>query len=49
MAQGSAHIGKDRYRTEIVVGGHAITADEPLLYKGEDFAHTDVRPAVRVL
>ncbi|EKU76224.1 hypothetical protein HMPREF9718_01576 [Sphingobium yanoikuyae ATCC 51230] len=29
MAQGSAHIGKDRYRTEIVVGGHAITADEP--------------------
>lgn len=24
----------------------AITADEPLLYKGEDFAHTDVRPAL---
>lgn len=29
MAAGSARIGKDRYRTEIVVGGHAITADEP--------------------
>lgn len=29
MAQGTTHIGKDRYRTEIEVGGHAITADEP--------------------
>ena len=29
MAQGTAHIGPDRYRTDIVVGGHAITADEP--------------------
>lgn len=29
MAQGTAHIGKDRYRTTIMVGGHAITADEP--------------------
>ena len=28
MAQGTARIGKDRYRTEINVGGHAITADE---------------------
>ena len=29
MAQGSATIGKDRYRTEIIVGGHEIVADEP--------------------
>ena len=29
MAQGSARIGNDRYRTEISVGGHAIVADEP--------------------
>ncbi|AMU94593.1 MAG TPA: OsmC family protein [Sphingopyxis sp.] len=29
MAQGSARIGKDRYRTEIDVGGHALIADEP--------------------
>jgi putative redox protein len=29
MAQGSAHIGKDRYRTEIIVGGHALASDEP--------------------
>lgn len=24
----------------------AITRDEPLLFKGDDFAHTDVRPAL---
>jgi putative redox protein len=29
MAQGYARIGKDGYRTEIEVGGHALTADEP--------------------
>ena len=29
MAQGSARIGKDRYRTEIDVGGHGLIADEP--------------------
>ena len=29
MAQGSARIGKDRYRTEIDVGGHALISDEP--------------------
>ena len=28
MAQGTAHIGNDHYRTEITVGGHAIVADE---------------------
>ncbi len=28
MAHGTARIGKDHYRTEIVVGGHALTADE---------------------
>lgn len=29
MAQGIAHIAKERYRTRIEVGGHALTADEP--------------------
>ncbi|PZU57662.1 MAG: osmotically inducible protein C [Sphingobium sp.] len=29
MAHGTAHIGRDRYRTQIEVGGHPITADEP--------------------
>lgn len=29
MTRGTAHIGRDRYRTEIDVGGHAIVADEP--------------------
>lgn len=29
MAYGTARIGRDAYRTEIEVGGHAITADEP--------------------
>ena len=29
MAAGNARISGDRYRTEIVVGGHALVADEP--------------------
>lgn len=29
MVHGTAHIGKDRYRTEIEVDGHRIVADEP--------------------
>ena len=29
MTHGSAHIESTPYRTDIVVGGHAITADEP--------------------
>src|SRR3546814_18701712 len=28
MAQGTARIGKDHYRTEIEVGGHALFGDE---------------------
>src|SRR3546814_19592446 len=28
MAQGTARIGKDHYRTEIEVGGHALVGDE---------------------
>lgn len=28
MAHGTARIGKDRYRTEINVGGHALVGDE---------------------
>ncbi|MBA3941976.1 MAG: osmotically inducible protein C [Sphingopyxis sp.] len=28
MAHGTARIGKDHYRTDISVGGHAIVADE---------------------
>ena len=35
MAHGTAHIGKDRYRTQIEVGGHAITADEPAALGGQ--------------
>lgn len=35
MARGTAHIGKDRYRTQIEVGGHAITADEPAALGGQ--------------
>ncbi|NIJ37938.1 putative redox protein [Sphingopyxis panaciterrae] len=34
MAQGTARIGNDHYRTEISVGGHAITADEPAALGG---------------
>lgn len=29
MAMGTARIGKDRYRTEIEVGGHKLVSDEP--------------------
>lgn len=29
MAHGIARIGKDGYRTEIEVGGHALVSDEP--------------------
>ncbi|MCE7795215.1 OsmC family protein [Sphingobium sufflavum] len=29
MAHGTARIGRDRYRTDIDVGGHALIADEP--------------------
>jgi putative redox protein len=29
MAHGTATIGKDRYRTDIDVGGHRLVADEP--------------------
>ena len=29
MAHGTARIGKDRYRTEIEVGGHKLISDEP--------------------
>jgi putative redox protein len=29
MAHGTATIGKDRYRTEIDVGGHRLVSDEP--------------------
>ncbi|WP_336962997.1 OsmC family protein [Sphingobium aquiterrae] len=35
MAHGTAHIGKDRYRTEIEVGGHRLTADEPAALGGQ--------------
>lgn len=44
MAQGSARIGQDRYRTEIVVGGRALVADEPpaLGGQGAGFAPYDL-------
>ena len=29
MAKGTARIGRDQYRTQIEVGGHALIADEP--------------------
>ncbi len=35
MAHGAAHIGETPWRTEIVVGGHAITADEPQALGGQ--------------
>ncbi len=34
MVHGTAHIGKDRYRTEIEVDGHRIVADEPAALGG---------------
>ncbi|MHA6769426.1 OsmC family protein [Sphingobium ummariense] len=35
MARGTAHIGKDRYRTQIEVGGHVLAADEPAALGGQ--------------
>ncbi|MPS70817.1 MULTISPECIES: OsmC family protein [Novosphingobium] len=35
MAHGTAHIGETPWRTEIVVGGHAIVADEPEALGGQ--------------
>ena len=35
MTHGTAHIGSTPYRTDIVVGGHAMTADEPLALGGQ--------------
>ncbi|WP_159981547.1 MULTISPECIES: OsmC family protein [unclassified Novosphingobium] len=35
MAHGTAHIGETPWRTEIIVGGHAITADEPAALGGQ--------------
>lgn len=34
MAHGIAHIGKDRYRTQIQVSGHSLIADEPAALGG---------------
>ena len=44
MAQGTARIGKDKYRTEISVGGRDIVADEPpaLGGQGAGFAPYDL-------
>ena len=36
MAHGTAHIGKDRYRTDISVGGRDLVADEPVALGGQD-------------
>lgn len=36
MAHATATIGADRYRTHIVAGGHALTADEPASLGGGD-------------
>ncbi|SDG78448.1 MULTISPECIES: OsmC family protein [unclassified Duganella] len=36
MARGSAHIGSDTYTTQIEVGGHALTGDEPARNGGHD-------------
>ncbi|MBD3731744.1 MAG: OsmC family protein [Sphingopyxis sp.] len=35
MAQGTARIGKDKYRTQISVGGRDIVADEPRALGGQ--------------
>jgi putative redox protein len=35
MAHGTAHIGDTPWRTEIVVGGHALVADEPVALGGQ--------------
>lgn len=44
MAQGTARIGKDKYRTQISVGGRDIVADEPpaLGGQGAGFAPYDL-------
>lgn len=44
MAQGTARIGKDKYRTQISVGGRDIAADEPpaLGGQGAGFAPYDL-------
>lgn len=36
MAQGYARIGRDMYTTEIEVGGHKLTGDEPPRNGGQD-------------
>jgi putative redox protein len=36
MARGTAHIGSDTYTTQIEVGGHALTGDEPERNGGHD-------------
>ena len=35
MTHGTAHIGSTPYRTDIIVGGHPITADEPVALGGK--------------
>ncbi|MEE4453145.1 OsmC family protein [Novosphingobium resinovorum] len=35
MAHAKAHIGETPWRTQIVAGGHAITADEPAALGGQ--------------
>lgn len=44
MAHGTARIGKDKYRTEITVGGRDLVADEPpaLGGQGAGFAPYDL-------
>lgn len=44
FGRGSAHPAKLNYG-DCFSYALAILRDEPLLYKGDDFAHTDVRPA----
>jgi putative redox protein len=34
MVHGTAHIGRDRYRTSIEMSGHALVADEPAALGG---------------
>ncbi|AHE52866.1 OsmC family protein [Sphingomonas sanxanigenens] len=36
MAHGTAHIGRDTYRTDIDVSGHRLVADEPTALGGAD-------------
>ena len=46
MAQGSARIGTDRYRTEIDVGGHGLIADEPPALGGGEIGRASCRERV---